>query len=70
MKAAPSALQGAVNVLGFALLVWFGGPLLAVADVRPLETQAARLALLLIAACTEQQRHFDCNVSPGECERG
>ncbi len=42
-------LQSSVNVLGFALLVWFGGPLLAIADVRPLETQAARLFLLLAA---------------------
>ena len=49
MKPAPSALQNAVNLLGFALLVWYGGPLLAIADVRPLETQAARLALLLAA---------------------
>ena len=45
--ASPSALQSTVNVLGFALLVWFGGPLVAIADVRPLETQAARLLLLL-----------------------
>ena len=43
-------LQGTVNVLGFALLVWFGGPLVAIADVRPLETQAARLIVLLGAA--------------------
>ena len=50
MKAAPTALQSTVNVLGFALLVWYGGPLVAIADVRPLETQAARLALLLLVA--------------------
>ena len=42
-------VQGSVNVLGFALLVWLGGPLLAIADVRPLETQASRLLLLLLA---------------------
>jgi type VI secretion system protein ImpL len=42
-------LQSVVNVLGFALLVWFGGPLVAIADVRPLETQAARLIVLLAA---------------------
>ncbi len=49
MKAASPALQGTVNVLGFALLVWFGGPLVAIADVRPLETQSARLVVLLAA---------------------
>ncbi len=46
---APTLLQGSVNVLGFGLLVWFGGPLVAIADVRPLETQAARLLVLLVA---------------------
>ena len=50
MKPAPTAVQSTVNVLGFALLVWYGGPLLAIADVRPLETQAARLVVLLAAA--------------------
>lgn len=41
-----AGLQGLVNALGFALLVWYGGPLLAIAEVRPLETVEARLALL------------------------
>lgn len=51
-KSPPAAtwLQSTVNVLGFGLLVWFGGPLVAIADVRPLETPAARLTLLLLAA--------------------
>ena len=39
-------LQRVVNALGFALLVWYGGPLLAIAEVRPLDTVEARLALL------------------------
>ncbi len=46
---APTLLQSSVNVLGFGLLVWFGGPLVAIADVRPLESQAARLLVLLVA---------------------
>jgi len=46
VKPSARVWQGAVNALGFALLVWLGGPLLAIADVRPLETVAARVALL------------------------
>ncbi|MDH5540045.1 MAG: type VI secretion system membrane subunit TssM, partial [Rhizobacter sp.] len=44
------ALQGAVNAIGFALLVWYGGPLLALADWRPLEAPAARWGLLVAVA--------------------
>ncbi len=37
----------ALGVLALVLLVWFGGPLLAIADYKPLASVAARLVFLL-----------------------
>jgi type VI secretion system protein ImpL len=36
----------AVGLLALALLIWFGGPLLAIADVHPLASELARTALI------------------------
>jgi type VI secretion system protein ImpL len=38
----------ALGVLALALLIWFGGPLIAVAEVRPLESVWVRLSLILL----------------------
>lgn len=38
---------GAVGLVAFAVLVWFGGPLLAFGEMRPLDAAWARLVLIL-----------------------
>jgi type VI secretion system protein ImpL len=37
-----------LGALCLALLIWFGGPLIAIADWRPLQSQTARIVLILV----------------------
>lgn len=39
-----------VVILAIVALIWFGGPLVSIADVKPLESQVARLATLFVLA--------------------
>ena len=47
-----------VGLLALALLIWFGGPLLAIAGYEPLASSSARLLTLLIIAMLWGGSHY------------
>ena len=47
-----------VGLLALALLIWFGGPLLAIAGYEPLASATARLVTLLVIALIWGGSHY------------